>query len=224
MTHRVLVIAPHPDDEIIGCAGTMARHIKAGDTVYVLVVTRGIPALFPDALIQQVRGEMQTAHQLLGVKETRVMDFPAPMLDVTPGYELANAISGVIREFAPDTVYIPHRGDIHADHGKVHLAALIAARPINGCSVRRVLSYETLSETDWAPPTGENAFIPTVFVDITEFLPLKLEAMKCFTSQLKAYPNTRSLESLAALARVRGGTISVGSAEAFMLIRHIETD
>ncbi len=222
MAQNVLVIAPHADDEVLGCGGSIARHVSRGDSVHVLVITHGAPDIFPEPLVQQIRQEMYAAHQLLGVHETRVLDFHAPKLDTVPGYEIADAIARVVRDLTPEVVYIPHRGDIHTDHIKVYTASLVATRPINKCSVRRLLSYETLSETDWAPPTGDNAFIPTVFIDISAQLEAKLAAMRCYASQLKPLPSARSLESLSALARLRGGTVGVEAAEAFMLIRHIE--
>jgi LmbE family N-acetylglucosaminyl deacetylase len=222
MGKQILVIAPHADDEVLGCGGTIARHAASGDQVHVLVVTQGAPELFSSAVMRQIHEEMRAAHELLGVHSTQILDFPAPKLDIVPGYEIANAVGKVIRDIEPKVVYLPHRGDLHADHAKVHAAALVAARPVNGCSVNQLLCYETLSETDWGIPSGENAFVPTVFVNISDFLEQKLKAMQCYRSQLKSFPDTRSLESLRALARLRGGTVSVDAAESFMLIRQVE--
>lgn len=218
---KVLVIAPHPDDEVFGCGGTIARHSAMGDEVHILIVTQGIPELFPPEHIRKLHEEMYAAHKLLGVKSTRIMDFQAPLLDATPEYKIASAINEVIREIEPVYVYLPHHGDLHADHKSVYTATLVATRPINRCSVRKLLSYETLSETDWSPPFAENTFVPTVYVDITKHLKIKLQAIQCYQSQLKLFPHTRSLESLKALARVRGGTVSLAAAEAFMLVRQI---
>lgn len=218
----ILVIAPHADDEVLGCGGTIARHAALGNQVNVLVATRGIAELFPPEYMYQIHQEMQNAHKLLGVHKTYVLDFPAPKLDVIPGHELADAIKHIIEETQPETVYVPHRGDLHTDHQKIYTASLVATRPVNACTVRTLLSYETLSETDWASPSPDGTFVPTLFVDISKYLELKLSAMRCYTSQLKLFPQTRSIESLQALARVRGGTVSVDAAEAFMLIRHIE--
>lgn len=219
---KVLVIAPHADDEVLGCGGTIARHTAQRDHVIVLVMTHGVPELFPSEYMAQLHKEMHAAHQVLGVQHTSVLDFPAPALDSIPGYKIAAAIHKTIQEFQPAQVYIPHLGDLHSDHAQVYRAALVAMRPINGCSVQRILAYETLSETDWAIPSSESAFVPTVFVDITDYLEQKLHAMECYRSQLKAFPHTRSLESLKALARLRGGTVNREAAEAFMLVRQIE--
>src|SRR5690606_5107626 len=117
---KVLVIAPHADDEVLGCGGTIMRHSTQGDEVHILVVTQGIPELFPPKYLEQVHEEMYTAHELLGVRNTRVMDFPAPQLDSISGYKIASAINKVVREIEPVRVYLPHRGDLHSDHERVH--------------------------------------------------------------------------------------------------------
>lgn len=218
---QVLVVATHPDDEVLGCGGVIARHAALGDRVHVLVMSRGIPELFPSEVIEETRHELKAAHALLGVAGVQFLDFPAPRLDTVPAHQLADGIGRAIRTLRAETVYTHHGGDIHHDHRAVFYATLVAARPINGSPVRRVLCYETLSETDWAPPTAEAAFTPNVFVDISDYLELKLQAMACYRSQLKEPPHTRSLRSLEALARLRGGTISVHAAEAFMLVREI---
>jgi LmbE family N-acetylglucosaminyl deacetylase len=110
---------------------------------------------------------------------------------------------------------------MHADHRAVYQATMVATRPINSCPIRRLLCYEVLSETEWASPFGNDAFIPTVFVDISEYLDRKLKAVACYRSQLKQPPHSRSLQAIEALARLRGSTVSLQAAEAFMLVREI---
>lgn len=218
---NILVIAPHPDDEILGCGGSIAYHVARGDTVYVLVVTRGDPGIFPPAVIEKTRGELAEAHQVLGVAGVEFLDFPAPKLDSIPGYQIADAIGKTLKRLAPQTLYLPHRGDIHADHRIVFDAALVAARPINGCSVKTILCYETLSETEWGYPFGADVFSPTVYIDISSHLERKLEALRCYQSQLLPAPHPRSLEAVEALARHRGSAINAAAAEAFVLVREI---
>lgn len=218
---KVLVLAPHPDDEVIGCGGTIARHVAAGDAVIVAVVTRGLESKFAPESIEQTRTQAQQTHRHLGVIETVFLDFPAPALDTVPGYELADGIARIIRRFEPQVVYLPHRGDVHSDHRCVYNAALVAVRPVPGCPVGRVLSYETLSSTEWGSPSADAAFIPTCFVDISEYLDAKLEAMATISNELKAHPHPRSLESLRALAVFRGSTVGVKAAEAFVVVRDI---
>jgi LmbE family N-acetylglucosaminyl deacetylase len=218
----VLVIATHPDDEVLGCGGVMARHAIVGDQVRVLVVSRGVPEIFPPAEIEATREELVQAHRILGVAGVEFLNFPAPKLDTIPAHELADGIGRAMRRISPEIVYLPHRGDLHGDHKAVYYASLVAARPVAGCSVRRLLCYETLSETEWGSPLDHEGFIPTVFMDISAHLPTKLKAMSCYRSQLKTPPHSRSLEALEALARLRGATVSVTAAEAFMLVRSIE--
>lgn len=221
MGERVLVVAAHPDDEVLGSGGVMARHAARGDTVGVLIATRGAPDVFSAEHITRVQSEIHAAHHELGVSYFRQLEFLAPKLDTVPGHQLADEVGRILREFRPTTLYIPHRGDIHGDHQSVYQAALVAARPVGDYSVKRILSYETLSETEWAPPTGDMTFVPTVFVDITAYLPNKLRAMECYASQLKPPPGSRSLRAIEALARVRGATVHLDAAEAFMLVRDV---
>lgn len=216
---NVVVLAPHPDDEVLGCAGTICHHVALGDAVSVVVATRGIADLYRDEQIEQVRNEARQAHTQLGVTSTTFLDFPAPALDTVPRYQLANALSTVFHELQPATLYIPHHGDIHSDHFHLYHAALVAARPLPSCPVRRILAYETISETEWAPPQSGAAFLPTVFVDISAWLSRKLQAMECFATQLQPPPAARSLRTIEALARFRGATIGCDAAESFMLIR-----
>ena len=218
---KVLVVAPHPDDEVLGCGGSIARHVASGDEVHVLVATRGLPELYSDEGVAHVREEARRAHAKLGVTQTHFRDFPAPALDTVPRYQLAEAIASIIREQQVEYLYIPHHGDIHSDHFHLYHAALVAARPLGHCPVRRILVYETISETEWAPPLADSVFYPTVFVDISEYLQLKLDAMACFESQVQPPPSARSLRTIESLARYRGATVSCDAAESFMLVREI---
>jgi len=219
--NKIMVIAPHPDDEILGCGGIMKKYADAGHEVYVLVATRGKPGLYSEDRIINVRNEARAAHVLLGVKETRFLDFHAPDLDITSRAELSRAIAPLIREFGIEELYLPHKGDIHHDHTAIFMAGLVAARPVGDHIVKRIFCYETLSETEWAPPFGDEVFIPTHFVDISQTIDAKCEAMRCFRSQVRPFPSTRSLETIEALAKFRGATVGFHRAEAFMTIRTI---
>ena len=222
MNSNTLIIAPHPDDEILGCGGTIKKLSASGTMVVVLVATRGKKEMYSEERILNVRNEARNAHKILGVAETRFLDFPAPDLDRVSLAEISGAIYEVIREYDIATVYLPHYGDIHHDHRVIFQAGLVAARPVNGIPVKSIFSYETLSETEWAAPLGDMTFIPTRFVNISDFFNLKLEAMKCFKSQLRDFPNPRSLKAIEALANLRGSTVGFNYAEAFMTIRIIE--
>jgi len=218
---RVLVVAPHPDDEVLGCGGVIARHVAKGEDVYVVVVSKGAPDVFPLAVVQQVRQEAAAANDVLGTKHVFFLDFPAPRLDAVPTSSLAGALKDVVVQVQPGTVYLPHHGDIHGDHKAVYWATLVATRPNSDFFPGRLLCYETSSETDWGAPIPCEAFAPTVFVDVSQYLGVKLEAMRCYGSQLAPSPRARSLASIEALAHVRGSTIGVTAAEAFGLVREV---
>jgi LmbE family N-acetylglucosaminyl deacetylase len=220
---KILVVAPHPDDEVLGCGGIMKKYAQEGHEVYVLVITRGTPKMYSDEKISNVRKEALQAHALLGVKDTRFLDFHAPELDVTPGADIAREIAPILKDWSIGELYLPHRGDIHRDHAAVFQAGLVAARPVGDYTVKNIFCYETLSETEWAPPFGDDAFIPNHFVDITNTLEAKKQAMACFHSQLRPFPSTRSLETLESLAKFRGATVGFHRAEAFMTIRTIRS-
>ncbi len=218
---KILIVAPHPDDEVLGCGGVMKRFSDEGDSVFVLVATRGTPRKYSDEGIAIGRTQAHTAHALLGVQETIFFDFFAPELDTVRQSDISDAILELIQRLQIDTIFVPHRGDIHNDHRVIFNATLVAARPVGNYTVKSIFSYETLSETEWAHPFGDDAFIPDFFVNISNTIKYKLDAMACYTRQLRNFPNPRSLEALEALATFRGSTVSVARAEAFMTIRNI---
>lgn len=226
MNKKILIVAPHCDDEVLGCGGTMAKMSAKGHKVYVAIVTNGhlgAPELFKKEGTETVRSEALEAHNLLSVSETIFLDFPAPRLDSIPSYKLSIAIEKVIRDYEITDMYIPHRGDIHKDHRITYESCLVAARPINGNPVKRIYAYETLSETEWAAPFSDEAFIPNIFETIEDFLHEKCNAFECFTTQVKQFPHPRSKEAIEYLAKLRGSTIGSEAAEAFMLVREIKT-
>ena len=224
---NVLVFAPHPDDEVLGCGGTIARYIKEGNVVYVCVVTSGFPPIYEkDYQIAKENGwphfqypDIMKAHNLLGIKETFFIKFPTVMLETVPRYELNGKINELIQELKPEVVFVPHFGDMQRDHALVSEAVMVAVRPKYDGTVRYVYSYETLSETEWNIPHASNTFIPNTFVDIDPYLEKKIEAIKCFSTQICEFPNPRSAEAVEALARLRGSTMGAKAAEAFSLIR-----
>lgn len=217
----VLVIAPHPDDEILGCGGTIARLTDAQCDVHVALVTKGQEPRFSERSIERVRMESETAHALLKVSRTHYLDFPAAELDSVRHADLNSAIANLIEEIAPSTIFLPFLGDIHLDHQLVFRSGMVAARPRGDKCPTRILAYETLSESNWGAPYLEPGFIPNVFVDIEATLDRKLDAFHCFASQCRSFPSERSPEALRALATLRGATVHRRAAEAFILIREI---
>lgn len=219
---NVLVIAPHPDDEIIGCGGTIAKRVAEGHNVYVCIVTKGYEPLFQEQYVEQGRSECRAADKYLGVKETIFLDFPAVMLETVPRYKLNEGISQVVQNIKPDEVYIPHRGDMQIDHKMVVDASMVALRPKYQHVIKRIYAYETLSETGWDIPNTVNDFIPNIYENISKTLKNKIEAMNIFKSQLSDFPAARSLGAIEALAKFRGATVNLDAAEAFSIIREIK--
>lgn len=218
---RVLVVAPHPDDEVLGCGGTMARLTAMGGEVHVLVATEGKPPQFSSESVEQVRAEMREAHEVLGVTRTYQLDLPAAALDTVPAGRINAAIGEVVDAVRPDTLLLPFFGDIHTDHQLVFTAAMVAARPRRAGVPRQILCYETLSETNWYAPPITPAFMPDVFVGIGDTLAKKISAFTRFQSQVKPFPDERSVEAIEALARLRGATVFQPAAEAFVNVRQI---
>lgn len=218
---RVLVLAPHPDDEVLGAGGTIARVAAEGGEVIVAVVTIGHPPAFDAESVAKVRAEALLAHEDLGVAETMWLDQPAAALADQPHAALNDLVGSVVREVRPATILAPFLGDIHRDHQAVFHAAMVAARPHGPDYPARILAYETLSETNWNAPYLTPGFVPTLFVDVSATLERKLSAMRRFASQVRPPPHERSLEALQALARLRGATVHRVAAEAFVVVRHI---
>jgi len=218
---KVLVVAPHADDEVLGVGGTIAKYIDEGHEVYVCVMTIGHPSMFSQEVLNKLRIEAIDAHKFLGIKDTLFLEFPAVMLSEVPKHEVNKKINEVIDNVQPDIVFIPHFGDMHLDHYIVSQAVMVGVRPIKEHKILEVYSYETLSETEWNIPHVTNAFMPNTYIDITNYLDKKKKAMGCFTTQLAEFPHPRSLEAIESLAKLRGSTIGVRAAEAFCLVRRI---
>ncbi len=219
---RVLVFAPHPDDEIIGVGGTIIKNIACGNEVFVAVVTKGQPPLFREDGVAAVQAATKACHAALGITSTFFLDLPAVMLEEQHRYEINQKILDTVKAASPDEVYIPHVGDMQKDHQIVAEACMVALRPKYRFAPSKIYAYETLSETGWNIPNIQNEFIPNAYVDISEQLEGKLRAMKqCYASQIEAFPAARSLEAIEALARFRGAVMNLKAAEAFMLVREI---
>lgn len=220
MTRRIMVIAPHPDDETLGCGGTLLRHAAAGDIVHWTIVTRMDPAQgFTAQRIEQRAQEVAriaTAYGFAGVHE---LGFPTTRLDTIAQGDLVARLADKIRAVEPDTLYLPFRGDAHTDHAVVFDAAAACTKWFRYPSVTRVLCYEVLSETDFGLDPTSAVFAPTVFVDISAHLGRKLEIAAMFHSEMGGFPFPRSPEALRALAAVRGAGGGYTAAEAFVLLR-----
>ena len=218
---KILVVAPHPDDEILGVGGTMIKRIKDGDEVYVCIITKGYPPFFKSERTLINQADARKCHTSIGVKKTFFLDFPANALETVSRFDLNGKILDVVKEVKPDEVYIPHVGDMQRDHKIVNEACMVALRPKYFPQVKKVLCYETMSETDWDLPNVQNAFIPNVFENITCQLEEKKKALSYFSLQISEFPDARSEGAVEALAKYRGALMHWNAAEAFMLVREL---
>lgn len=215
---RVLIFAPHRDDEIIGVGGTILKRKASGDHVTVCVVTAREGMELPEST-KKLHEEMKQAHAFCGVDAYIGFPFWANGLEDIPRKDLNQAFFDAIVKAQPEEVYLPFWGDMQKDHRIVTESAMVALREKYDHPVRRIYAYETLSETGIGIPSVQEAFIPNVFEDITDYLEDKKTAFNMFKSQVHPFPDLRSLETVEALARFRGATVNVKAAEAFMLIR-----
>ncbi len=216
---RMLVIAPHPDDEILGLGGTMARFAQAGGKVFILTVAAHMPPLYSEEAHQQTIAEAKQAHTKIGVSESIFFDNPAVMLSNIPVSDFNQSIMKIVERIEPHILMMPYY-DRHIDHRVIFDAAMVAARPVGvGKNIQVVAAYETLSETHWNAPHIEPNFTPNWVIDISKYIDLKLEAMACYQSQLHPFPQPRSIEALRALALFRGSQAGFGYGEGFHIIR-----
>jgi LmbE family N-acetylglucosaminyl deacetylase len=224
----VLVVAAHPDDEVLGCGGTIARHAGAGDEVQVLIVAEGATSRQLQRDRDQATDELfalaQAAHQagaILGAQGVELLDLPDNRLDSIDRLDLIQQIEERIVRHQPKVVYVHHAGDVNVDHRRLHEAVVTACRPMPGQPVRRLLSFEVASSTEWQPPGSAPAFQPNWFVDISDQWPRKRQALEAYTHEMRPWPHARSIEALEHLARWRGAQVGVEAAEAFCLLRQL---
>jgi LmbE family N-acetylglucosaminyl deacetylase len=218
---KVLVIAAHPDDELLGLGGTIARHAAAGDEVTAVVVSEGASARYASGAEDQLRSSGRAAAAVLGVRDLRFLGLPDQRLDAGPIIDVIQPIERVVEEIGPQVVYTHHWGDINRDHRVVNEAVLVACRPVGVRYPRSVLVFETPSSTEWSSTDPSAQFTPNVFVDIGATIEKKLEAMACYASELRPAPHPRSLEALRSRAQYWGQIVGCDCAEAFVLVREV---
>ncbi len=219
---RILVLSVHPDDETLGCGGTILKHSAQADDLYWLIVTGISENLgYSQDLIADREKQIETVAEAYRFQRTYRLDLPTTQLHLIDFNELISRISGVIEEVRPETIYTVNRSDVHTDHQIVARALASSTKSFRKPYVKRILMYECISETDAAPPLPESAFLPNVYSDISAYIERKIEVMQIYESELHRPPLPRSAENITALARFRGSTIAVDYAEAFMLTRDV---
>lgn len=219
---KVLVVAAHPDDEILGCGGSILRHVAAGDTVHVLIMAEGITSREDSRDVEKHTDELSMLHsasyqvaQFVGVEQIKLHGFPDNRMDTVSLLDVVKKIELEIKIFRPDIVYTHHAGDVNIDHVITHKAVVTACRPIADTSVKTILFFETLSSTEWQIASNETIFLPDYFVDIEKYLQKKIKALSFYQSEMRLFPHSRSYEGVEILAKWRGMQSGLHYAEAF---------
>lgn len=223
MTAKIAAIFAHPDDEVLGCGATLARHARDGAEIRILILATGLTSRVDadaDALAA-LRTEAERAAQAMGAASVEFADFPDNQMDSVPLLAVAKRVEAFLESFPAERIYTHHLGDLNVDHQVTHRAVLTACRPLPGASVREILASEVNSSTEWAPPGLAPAFVPTDFVNAAATLEAKLAAMSCYDGELRDWPHPRSLKGITALARWRGTQAGFDAAEAFMTVRRL---
>lgn len=227
---KILVIGAHPDDEILGAGGAIAKHTAQGDEVYACLLCEHVMARKHKPEHSLFLEQVHAAKNVVGIQEILFFDFPNIQMNTVPTLKIVQAIEEAIVRFKPEVVYTHHGGDVNDDHQVVFRATMAAVRlPERGNHpalprnmIREVLCYETPSSTEWAPPLPANAFLPNVYVDIKDYLDRKLSALQCYENVVRPSPHPRSLEAIKAKAEIRGMESGLEAAEAFLLIRRLQ--
>jgi len=219
---NVLVISVHPDDETLGCGGTILKHKNSNDAVFWLILTQASENLgYSKEFLLNRASQITEISNEYNFNKTFNLGFPTTKLHAIEFSEIITKISSVIQEVKPEVIYMVNRSDIHTDHQVAAKAIMSSTKSFRNQFIKRILMYECISETEIAPPLPENTFVAHVYSDISDYIDRKIEIMKKYESELQDTPLPRSIENIRALARFRGATVSVQYAEAFMLLREV---
>lgn len=225
---RIAVIAAHPDDEVLGCGGTIARHARDGAEVHVMIMAEGATARSeqrtPSAhasYLHTLAHSAEVAHQILGTRNLQLKDFPDNRLDSVDFLDIVKSVEQFVEITEPEIVYTHFPHDLNIDHRLVSEAVQTACRPIPGRNIQQILFFEVPSSTEWRMSPSSPAFHPNYFVDITETLDAKCKALQAYHQEMRAWPHARSITATEHLARWRGASVGREAAEAFILGRQI---
>jgi LmbE family N-acetylglucosaminyl deacetylase len=223
---KILVVAAHPDDEILGCGGTVARKVKNGCEAYTLILGQGIASRYKKANAQKIRDQIEelkksvyAANEIIGVKEVFTHDFPDNKFDTVSLLEIVKVIENIKNKIKPDIIFTHYEKDLNIDHQITYKAVLTATRPLPNEVVKEIYSFEVLSSTEWSYPT---IFSPDVFFDVSDTIDIKIKAMSEYKSELKEFPHPRSLRAIELNAEVWGMRVGLKYAEAFKCVRWIK--
>jgi LmbE family N-acetylglucosaminyl deacetylase len=224
--NNVLVVAAHPDDEVLGCGGTIARHVDEGDNVSILFLADGEGSRFSgrekferENLIREENA--RSVATILGAQDVFFELFPDNRMDSIDILDVVKKIELYIKKLSPNIVYTHHFGDLNIDHRMTHQAVMTACRPQPGFSVELILNFEVVSSTEWQSPSFSSSFIPNWFVDITNQVEKKRKCLEQYIREMREYPHARSINSIECLNKWRGSSVGVYAAEAFLLARRI---
>lgn len=219
----ILIIAAHPDDEVLGCFGTVAKLIKNGYEAYTLILSEGKTSRenVDKKDLELLQLEMKQANDLIGIKKVFSANFPDNAFDSVPLLKIVKEIEKIKNEIKPEIIFTHHIGDMNIDHQITHKAVLTATRPMQGESVKTIYSMEIPSSTEWNSYSAQNAFISNVFFGIEDTIDLKINAMAKYKSELREYPHPRSLQHIKELAKVNGTKVGLNYSENFWLVRGI---
>ena len=217
--NKVLVIVAHPDDEIIGCGGTIAIHVKNGDTVQVVFLADGFGSREDGVDRSKPASD---AAIFLGCNPPIFLNLPDNQLDALPLLDIVKKVGTIVSNFKPDIVYTHNYGDLNIDHQITHRAVITACRPEPGFSVKELYSFEVLSATHWQSQSMGAAFVPNYFVNISDYIGLKIKALSFYDDEMRDYPHIRSYNSVESLSKFRGSLVGIESAEAFCIERLIK--
>lgn len=218
---RVVAVVAHPDDEVLGVGGALARHASDGADVTVLVVADGATSRYPDAMLEALQIAGQRAALCLGSHDIRFAGLPDQRLDGLPLIDITQRVEALLDEVVPDVVYTHFPGDVNLDHVTVARATWTACRPYQRPGLNEILAFETPSSTEWGWPSLGDHFSPNVFVDVSETIDAKIAAMACYDSELRLAPHPRGLDALRTRAQYWGSIVGCTAAEPFMLLRSL---
>ncbi|MBK8547851.1 MAG: PIG-L family deacetylase [Saprospiraceae bacterium] len=220
---RVVVFSAHPDDEAFGCGGTLFKHKSSGDEIFWIITTSVFHGQgYSEEWIESRNEEIDSVKRMLNIKEVFLLNYPTMKLTDESLIEMIPKIGEIFKQIGPEVIYILNRSDAHSDHFITFKAAMACTKSFRYPSVKKVLMYECISETEFGAALAENVFIPNYFVDISDFMDKKLQLIQIYKSEIMDHPFPRSLENVKALNHFRGATIGVKYAEAFQLLKYID--